>query len=37
MKFLRSYTGAMVVMVVVIALSILLGSHRSLTAARSQV
>ena len=37
MKFLKSYTGAMVVMVVVIALSVLLGSHRSLTAARSQV
>ena len=37
MKFLKSYTGAMVVLVVVIVLSTLLGSHRSLTEARREV
>ncbi len=37
MKFLKSYTGAMVVMTVVILLSVLLGSHRSLTAERAKI
>ena len=37
MKFFKSHTGAMVVMTVVIILSVLLGSHRSLTAERKQV
>ena len=37
MKFLKSYTGGMVVLAVVIVLSVLLGSHRSLTAERSKV
>ena len=30
MKFLKTHTGAMVVLAVVIVLSVLLGSHRSL-------
>ena len=37
MKFLKSYRGAMIVMVVVIVLCVLLGSHRSLTAEREKV
>ena len=37
MKFFKSYTGAMVVLAVVVLLSVLLGSHRSLTAERSKV
>lgn len=37
MKFFKSHTGAMVVMTVVIILSVLLGSHRSLTAERAKV
>lgn len=37
MNFFKSYTGAMTVMVVVIVLSILGGSHRSLTAERNKV
>lgn len=37
MKFLKSYRGAGVVLVVVIVLSVLLGSHRSLTAERREV
>lgn len=37
MKFLKSYTGGMVVLAVVIVLSVLLGSHRSLVSERSKV
>lgn len=37
MKFLKSYTGAMVVLAAVILLSIPLGSHRSLVAERDKV
>ena len=37
MKFLKTHTGAMVVLAVVIVLSTLLGSHRSLVQARAQV
>ena len=37
MKFLKTHTGAMVVLAVVIVLSTLLGSHRSLVQARAAV
>ena len=37
MKFLKTHTGAMVVLAVVIVLSVLLGSHRSLVQAREKV
>ena len=37
MKFLKTHTGAMVVLAVVIVLSVLLGSHRSLVQARERV
>ena len=37
MKFLKSYTGGMVVLAVVIVLSVLLGSHRSLVSERGKV
>ena len=37
MKILKSYTGAMVVLAVVIVVSTLFGSHRSLTEQRRQV
>ena len=37
MKFLKSYTGGMVVLAVVIVLSVLLGSHRSLVSERAKV
>ncbi len=37
MKFLKSYTGGMVVLAVVIVLSVLLGSHRSLVSERARV
>ena len=37
MKFLKSYTGGMVVLAVVIVLAVLLGSHRSLVSERSKV
>ena len=37
MKFLKRYTGGMVVLAVVIVLSVLLGSHRSLVSERSKV
>lgn len=37
MKFLKSYTGGMVVLAVVIVLSVLLGSHRSLVSERNKV
>ena len=37
MKFLKSYTGAMVVLAAVILLAIPLGSHRSLVAERDKV
>lgn len=37
MKFLKSYTGGMVVLAVVIVLSVLLGSHRSLVSERDKV
>ena len=37
MKFLKSYTGAMVVLATVIVVSVLFGSHRSLTAERAKV
>lgn len=37
MKFLKSYSGAVLVTVVVIALSVLFGAHRSLTAEREAV
>ena len=36
MKFLKTHTGAMVVLAVVIVLSVLLGSHRSLVQAREK-
>ena len=37
MKFLKTHTGAMVVLAVVVVLSVLLGSHRSLVQAREKV
>ena len=37
MKFLKSYTGGLVVLAVVIVLSVLLGSHRSLVGERAKV
>ena len=37
MKFLKTYTGGMVVLAVVIVLSVLLGSHRSLVSERAKV
>lgn len=37
MKFLKSYTGGLVVLAVVIVLSVLLGSHRSLVSERDKV
>lgn len=37
MKFLRSYTGGLVVLAVVLVLSVLLGSHRSLVSQRAKV
>ena len=37
MKFLKSYTGGMVILAVVIVLSVLLGSHRSLVSERTKV
>ena len=37
MKFLKSHTGAMVVLAAAVVLSVLLGSHRSLTAERAKV
>lgn len=37
MKFLKSYTGGMVGLAVVIVLSVLLGSHRSLVSERGKV
>lgn len=37
MKFLRSYTGGLVVLAAVIVLSVLLGSHRSLVSERAKV
>lgn len=37
MKFLKSYTGGLVVLAVVIVLSVLLGSHRSLVSERTKV
>lgn len=37
MKFLKSYTGGLVVLAAVIVLSVLLGSHRSLMSERARV
>ena len=37
MKFFKSYTGGLVVLAVVIVLSVLLGSHRSLVSERAKV
>ena len=37
MKFLKSYTGGLVVLAAVIVLSVLLGSHRSLVSERTRV
>ena len=37
MKFLKSYTGGLVVLAVVIVLSVLLGTHRSLVSERTKV
>lgn len=37
MKFLKSYTGGIVVLVLAVVLSVLLGSHRSLMSERARV